>query len=245
MNKPNFKVFETVDNLLLSLADSFVEIGNEAIEDNGKFNVVLSGGSSPKKLYELLASPAYQNKLDWSKVNFFFGDERNVPANDSQNNALMARKAMFEPLLIPEANIFAIDTSLEPAKAAEAYMKTIEEQFLKKPIQFDLVLLGLGDDSHTASLFPYTTVLKEKEASVKSVFVEKLNTDRITLTAALINQAKRIVFLVYGEGKAAAVKTIFGEVRDTEKYPAQLIREDNQTSWFLDKDSASKITIEG
>src|SRR5690606_28827673 len=137
------------------------------------------------------------------------------------------------------------DTSLGPEKAAKAYMKTIEAQFTEKPIQFDIILLGLGDDSHTASLFPYTSVLKEKEASVKSVFVEKLDTDRITLTAALINQAKRIVFLVYGKGKAAAVETIFGEVRDTEKYPAQLIREDNQTSWFLDKDSASKIKIEG
>lgn len=241
MNKPNLKVFETIDNLLLSLADSFVEIGSEVIEENGKFNVVLSGGSSPKKLYELLASPAYRNKLDWSKVHFFFGDERNVPANDPQNNALMAKKALFEPLLVPEANVFAIDTSLSPEKAAEAYMKTIEAQFTEKPIHFDLILLGLGDDSHTASLFPYTTVLKEKEASVKSVFVEKLNTDRITLTAALINQAKRIAFLVYGKEKAAAVETIFGEVRDTEKYPAQLIREDSQTSWFLDKDSASKI----
>ncbi|TCK80672.1 6-phosphogluconolactonase [Albibacterium bauzanense] len=241
MNKPNLKVFETVDNLLFSLADSFVEIGNEAVEDNGHFNVVLSGGSSPKKLYELLASPAYRNKLDWSKVHFFFGDERNVPANDPQNNALMARKALFEPLLVPEAHIHAIDTSLAPDKAAEAYMETIKKQFTKKPIHFDLILLGLGDDSHTASLFPYTTVLKEKEASVKSVFVDKLNTDRITLTAALINQAKRIAFLVYGKDKAAAVETIFGEVRDTEKYPAQLIRQDNQTSWFLDKDSASKI----
>lgn len=241
MNKPNLKVFETVDNLLLSLADSFVEIGNEAVEENGYFNVVLSGGSSPKKLYELLASPAYRNKLDWSKVHFFFGDERNVPANDPQNNALMAKKALFEPLLVPEANVFAIDTSLDPEKAAAAYMKTIEAQFTKKPIHFDLILLGLGDDSHTASLFPYTTVLKEKEASVKSVFVEKLNTDRITLTAALINQAKRIIFLVYGKDKAAAVETIFGKVRDTEKYPAQLIRQDSQTSWFLDKESASKV----
>src|SRR5690554_2970832 len=167
MNKSNLKIFETVDNLLLSLADLFVEIGNEIIEENGKFNVVLSGGSSPKKLYELLASPAYMNKLDWSKVNFFFGDERNVPANDSQNNALMARKALFEPLLVPETNIFAIDTSLGPEKAAKAYMKTIEAQFTEKPIQFDIILLGLGDDSHTASLFPYTSVLKEKEASVK------------------------------------------------------------------------------
>lgn len=241
MNKPNLKVFETVDNLLLSLADSFVEIGNEAVEENGYFNVVLSGGSSPKKLYELLASPAYRNKLDWSKVHFFFGDERNVPANDPQNNALMAKKALFEPLLVPEANVFAIDTSLDPEKAAAAYMKTIEAQFTKEPIHFDLILLGLGDDSHTASLFPYTTVLKEKEASVKSVFVEKLNTDRITLTAALINQAKRIIFLVYGKDKAAAVETIFGKVRDTEKYPAQLIRQDSQTSWFLDKESASKV----
>jgi len=241
MDKPNLKVFETVDNLLFSLADSFVEIGNEAIEEHGRFNVVLSGGSSPKKLYELLASQAYRNKLDWSKVHFFFGDERNVPANDSQNNALMARKALFEPLMIPEANVFAINTSLSPEKAAEAYMETIREQFTEESVHFDLILLGLGDDSHTASLFPHTTVLKEKEASVKSVFVEKLNTDRITLTAALINQAKRIFFLVYGKEKAAAVETIFGKVRDAEKYPAQLIRQDSRTSWFLDKDSASKV----
>jgi len=241
MNKPNLKVFETVDNLLFSLADSFVEIGNEVIEDNGKYNVVLSGGNSPKKLYELLASPAYRNKLDWSKVYFFFGDERNVPADDPQNNALMAKQTLFAPLMIPDANVFAIDTSLEPEKAAQAYMETIESHFSTKPIRFDLVLLGLGDDSHTASLFPYTSVLKEKEVGVKSVFVEKLNTDRITLTAALINQAKRIIFLVYGKDKATAVETIFGEVQDIEKYPAQLIRQDNQTFWFLDKGSASKI----
>src|SRR5690606_7038261 len=166
MNKPNLKIFETVDNLLFSLADSFVEIGNELIEETGEFNVVLSGGNSPKKLYELLASAAYRNKLDWSKVNFFFGDERNVPADDPQNNALMAKKALFEPLLVSATNIFAIDTSLDPEKAAQAYWETIKSKFSKKPIHFDLVLLGLGDDSHTASLFPYTTVLKEKDASV-------------------------------------------------------------------------------
>jgi len=240
MNEPSLSVFEKVEDLLYSLTDYIVQIGNKAIVEKGEFTFVLSGGSSPKRLYKLLASSAYRNKLDWTKVYFFFGDERYVPANDPKNNALMAKEILFDPLQIPISNIFNINTSLSPEESAQHYQGVIESHFQGKPIQFDLILLGLGDNVHTASLFPYTSILTEKDPAVKAVFVKELNACRITFTAPLINRAHHVVFLVYGENKAEAVKHVFGEVHDFEKYPAQLIHLNHgSVHWFLDESASS------
>lgn len=238
-------IFKTIEELITAVADYFITIAQSSISSRGEFNVVLSGGSSPKSLYEMLASPDFKHQVEWNKVNFFFGDERYVPANDPENNALMVKKAMFDPLNISSSNIFTVDTSLSPEDAAKKYALTINDHFRHQQIQFDLILLGLGDNSHTASLFPYTSVLSDKSASVKAVFLETQNVYRITMTAPLINQARHIAFLVYGKAKADAVRHVLENELNEKKYPAQLIHpEKGDLQWFLDKAAASGLKKE-
>jgi len=235
-------IFKTPDDALVNLATTFVTLAHQAIGSEGKFSVALSGGSSPKKLYELLASDAYKNKVEWENVYFFFGDERNVPHDDKDSNYLMVKTALFDALQINSSNIFAVDTSLSPEAAAEKYTQTINDFFGDKPLNFDLVLLGLGDNSHTASLFPHTTILHDTTASVKSVFLEDQQIYRISFTALLINQAHHIAFLVYGDGKAIAVHHVLEDARDIENYPAQLIAPlHGDVTWFLDEAAAADL----
>jgi len=233
---------ETIPELIKAIAGHFISVGNKAIASRGEFNVVLSGGSSPKKLYKLLASPGYKDKMNWKKVNFFFGDERDVPANDPENNAYMVKRTLFDPLNISQSNIFPINTSLSPQEAAKSYTSTITAQLDKQELQFDLILLGLGDNAHTASLFPHTPVLTDKSTSVQAVFLEGQKVYRISMTAPLINQARNIAFLVYGEEKAKAVHHVLEDEFDPEKYPAQLIDPvKGELHWFLDEAAASLL----
>jgi 6-phosphogluconolactonase len=234
-------IFNNDNEVLTALAEHFINVGNEAIASKGKFSVALSGGSSPKKLYELLAD-SYADKLDWEKVYFFFGDERNVPQTHPDSNYLMAKKALFEPLEISTLNIFPVDTTLEPKEAAEKYEAEIEEFFDEVELSFDLVLLGLGDNSHTASLFPHTPVLHDRTPGVKEVFLQDQQVFRITLNAPLINEAQHIAFLVYGAGKAIAVHHVLEDDEDIEEYPAQLIEPIvGEIQWFLDTAAAANL----
>src|SRR5680860_1226415 len=146
-------ISKTIPELIKAIAAHFISVGNNAIATRGEFNVVLSGGNSPKKLYELLASPGYKEKINWKKVNFFFGDERVVPANDPENNACMVKRTLFDPLNISQSNIFPINTSLSPQEAAKSYTSTITAQLDSQELQFDLILLGLGDNAHTCLLY--------------------------------------------------------------------------------------------
>lgn len=235
-------IFKTEAEVLDGLAKYFVAIANEAIDKYGQFSVALSGGNSPKKLYGLLSSPVYKNMVQWSKVYFFFGDERYVPLTDVESNYGMAKKALFEPLQVNAANIFAVDTLLPPAIAAAQYAATLHSYFAGGNMKFDLILLGLGDNAHTASLFPFTTVLQDESVSVKAVFLTDVKKYRITFTAPLINQANNIAFLVYGQGKAAAVKNVIENEPDIENFPAQLIAPANGTlQWFMDEEAASSL----
>lgn len=234
-------ISSTETEVLKNLADFFIKAGNEAISDHGRFSVSLSGGSSPKKLYELLASAEYNAKLDWDKVDFFFGDERNVPQDDKDSNYLMSKKALFDPLNIPAVHVYPVNTSAGPEGAAEVYTTTINNYFKGNEAVFDLMLLGLGDNSHTASLFPHTTILNDRSASVKEVYLNDQQVYRISMTAKLINQSKHIAFLVYGEGKAIAVHHVLEDAQDIAEYPAQLIRKDSAVQWFLDTAAASLL----
>jgi 6-phosphogluconolactonase len=236
-----FNISPTEAGVLTSLADFFVLTGNGAIKKHGRFSVSLSGGSSPKRLYELLASPAYSTKLDWTKVDFFFGDERDVPHTNKDSNYLMVKTALFDPLKINHTQIYPVNTSSGPDGAAKEYSITILNYFEGKPMVFDLVLLGLGDNSHTASLFPHTEVLHNRTASIKEVYLHDQQVFRITMTAPLINQARKIAFLIYGEGKAIAVHHVLEDERNIEEYPAQLIRTDSDVHWFLDEAAAGKL----
>ncbi len=235
------RIFKNPETLLPALADFIVSRSKALIEQEGRFNLVLSGGSSPKRLYELLASTSYRNKIEWARVFFFFGDERYVPLDHKDSNFLMAKNTLFDSLKIPEDHVFPIDTSLPPAESAAAYEKQIRGHFTNT-CNFDLILLGLGDNSHTASLFPHTTVLHEKNALVKEIFVKEVNMYRITFTAPLINLAHAIAFLVYGESKAEAVHHILEDSPNVEEYPAQLIKPENgELHWYLDTAAAARI----
>ena len=235
-------IYPSVTTVLHGLADFCVAQAAAAIAARGRFSVALSGGSSPKKLYELLASEAYRNQVPWAEVYFFFGDERDVPATDPQSNFLMAKIALLDPLSIPPAHVFGVNTALPPAEAAQAYTEAIQDFFSSQAPRLDLVLLGLGDNSHTASLFPHTAVLHVATASAEEVFVEELQAHRITLTAPLINQAHAVAFLVYGADKSAAVQSVINGTRNVEEYPAQLIAPtEGELHWFLDEAAAAKL----
>lgn len=236
-------IHPTIEATLHDLADYVITKAREAIAARGRFAVALSGGSSPKKLYELLASPAYRGQLDWSKVYFFFGDERNVSRTDAQSNYLMARTALLAPLGIADDHVFAFETALAPAEAAAAYTQVINDFFSPRPVRFDLVLLGLGDNSHTASLFPHTEVLRATTAEVQAVFVPEVSMYRLTFTAPLINQARAVAFLVFGADKAAAVRRVRQGARNAEEFPAQLIAPSaGERQWFLDEAAAAELS---
>jgi len=230
------------DELLKALADFIVKQAKHAIKKHGRFSFVLSGGSSPKKLYALLASAPYRTQIEWDKVFFFFGDERYVPADHADSNYRMANEAMFIPLNIVAGQVFRMNTDLSPEEAALAYERDILAYFAEHPVRFDLNLLGLGDNSHTASLFPHTPVLHEKKSLVKEVYVDEVKMFRITLTAPAINCSHVIVFLVFGAGKAEAVHHILEDERNIEEYPAQLVQADGgEVHWFLDEGAAGRI----
>jgi len=229
-----------------ALADYFVARAGAAVAARGRFVVALSGGSSPRQLYELLASAEYRAQMAWERVYFFFGDERNVPADAPDSNYRMARLALLDPLGIAPNHVFAYDTRLAPAEAAAAYETQLRRFFGAEEdspsLIFDLILLGLGDNAHTASLFPHTPVLAETAAGVRAVFLPEQQVWRLTFTAPLINQARAVAFLVFGADKAAAVARVRGPVRDVQQYPAQLIAPaGGEAVWFLDEAAASGL----
>jgi 6-phosphogluconolactonase len=235
-------IYNDKDELLDDLAAYILKIGSQSIDERGSFNFVLTGGNSPKKLYESLAT-TFKEQLDWTKVYFFFGDERYVKSDDSNYNGLMAKESILAPLEIPADHIFYVNTNLPPKDAADDYMAAISSHFQGALPSFDLILLGMGDEAHTASLFPDTEILTAEEPTVQSVYVEKLSAYRVSFTAPLINLAKNIAFLVFGSSKAEAVKAVIEPVdKNPMLYPAQLIDPlAGDVTWFLDTEAAALL----
>lgn len=222
----------------------FVETCAAVIAEKGKCSVCLSGGSTPKRMFKLLSSDDWKNKVEWSKLFIFWGDERSVPQDSPDSNSGEAMRLLFDLVPIPKENIFAINGALDPAESAEVYQTTLETFFGDHEPAFDLCFLGMGDDGHTASLFPYTEVIYEDEYWVKDVFVEKLDTTRISLTAEIINQAARIVFLIGGENKATVLKEVLTGDFNPEKLPSQLIiRSGAGITFFLDEGAAGELDL--
>ena len=239
------QVFENTDNLNTQLADLFVEKATNAIKTKGKFTVALTRGSSPAELHRLLASDAYKNKINWNKVFVFWGDERWVPLNDEKSNAGAAIKDFLNHIPIPKENIFPMwKEGIEPQVYAKEYEAILEDHLELGDI-FDLIILGMGDDGHTASLFPnQEIILKEKEKKVAAYFLAPQDMYRITLTAPLINKAKQIVFIVFGEKKSNALYEVLQGERNSNLYPSQLINEDDgNVTWMVDKAAASKLSL--
>lgn len=234
------KIFNTKEEITTQAADLFVTAAHNAIEKRGQFVVALTGGSSPIALYKLLATPAYQEKIDWEKVFVFWGDERWVPLDDALSNAKMANDTLLSHVNIPKNNIFPM---YKEGVSADAYAVEYEESIKSitgEDGQFDLILLGMGDDGHTASLFPGQAVLQEQDKWVAAYYLEPQTMFRITLTAPIINKAKQIVIITFGENKAQALNEVLHGAYNPEKYPTQLIKPLNGELLFLtDKDATS------
>ncbi|MFZ0939434.1 MAG: 6-phosphogluconolactonase [Candidatus Sulfotelmatobacter sp.] len=237
----------TPQELFQAAAEEVLQSAREAITGRGRFTIALSGGSTPRNLYTLIAANA-STSLPWDKVFFFWGDERHVPPTDAESNYRMANEALLSKVPVPPANIFAIPTENPDASAvAEAYEKTLRKFFALQPGEFprfDLILLGMGPDGHCASLFPETGALKEKSRLVVANWVEKLHTNRITLTLPVLNAARRVAFLVSGSDKAAVLHEVLEGNAPGEKYPSKLVRpSDGKLIWFVDRGAASQLSI--
>lgn len=238
MTTPKVRVHEDIRELAGAAARLFVEEAKEAIGESGRFAVALAGGSTPKATYETLASEyGSSNDLDWSKVHVFFGDERTVGPDHEDSNYRMAWEALLS--LVPVGSIHRMRGELAPSEAASLYEEELTA-FFGGPPRLDLVMLGIGDDGHTASLFPRTTALDVNDRWVVENPVEKLGTTRLTLTAPAINAAKRVVFLVAGEGKAEALQEILEGDADLQDYPAKLVQPADGPVWMVDR-AASRL----
>ncbi len=238
----NLEVYENKKALAEAAARDFVERARASIEESGRFAVALAGGSTPKAIYELFATEEYVTALDWNKIHIFFGDERSVPPDDDDSNYRMADEALLSH--VPVGSVHRMKGELLPDEAAMEYEEELREFFgtLGGPPEFDLIQLGLGDDGHTASLFPNTPALGVTDRWVAQNPVPKLETVRITLTLPLINAAKAVSFLVAGEGKAEAVKEILEGDADPQDYPAKLVQPAGDLTWMLDREAAGLLS---
>jgi 6-phosphogluconolactonase len=236
----------TPQELFAAAAEEVVHTANEAIAARGQFTIALSGGSTPKNLYNLLATNA-RTALPWDRMYFFFGDERHVPPTDPDSNYRMADEAMLSKVPVPAGNVFRFAAeNADAAEVASEYEKTLRKFFQLQPDgvpRFDLILLGMGPDGHTASLFPGTAGLQEKSRLVIANWVEKLKTSRLSFTFPVLNAARCVTFLVSGTDKAAVLKTVLEENVPGEQYPAKLVHPtDGKLIWLLDVAAASALT---
>lgn len=240
---PGVWIFEDAAEVARAAANRFIELGREALAERGRFVVALSGGSTPKRAFQLLASDDYKSLLDWTQAHIFFGDERSVPPDDDESNYRMANEALLARVGLPAQNIHRINGVGDVVANALLYEDEARTFFNDAAWpRFDLVMLGMGEDGHTASLFPGTQVLAEREAWVAGVWVEKLGAYRITLTAPAINHAAHIIFMVTGENKAARLREILKGEQLSEPLPAQLIKPlDGSLEWLVDKAAASAL----
>ncbi len=225
-------------------AEMFVAAANAAIERNGRFVAVLAGGSTPRRTYALLANADYAERVPWESVWIVFGDERDVSADSPDSNARMAREALLDHVPIPEEQILTMQgDSDQPARAAWFYEEKLRELYPDAGWpEFDLVLLGLGEDGHTASLFPGTDAVDEQDKWVVANYLPEAGRWRITLTLPAINHAALILFLVTGAGKAAAVARVFGELPHEGVLPAERIQPvTGDLEVFLDHAAAARL----
>jgi 6-phosphogluconolactonase len=238
----------TPQDLFQAAAEEFIRAATESIAKRGRFTVALSGGSTPKNMYALIAANA-STTLPWAQMFFFWGDERHVPPDDPESNYRMAYEALLSKVPVPAENIFRVPTENPDATVAAAtYDQTLRKFFEVAQGEFprfDLILLGLGPDGHTASLFPETAALQEKSQLVVANWVEKFKTNRITFTLPVLNAARCVAFLVSGIDKAAVLREVLESDASGEKYPSKLVRpSDGKLIWFVDRAAASELPAE-
>jgi 6-phosphogluconolactonase len=239
------RVFKDLEGVSQAAARIFADIADQATASRGRFSVALSGGQTPRRLYEILSTLPLRDQIHWETTHIFWGDERCVLANDPRCNAWMARQVLLNRVPIPADNIHPIQGDLPPEQAAVQYESALRKYFGNQSPVFDLVLLGMGDNAHTASLFPHTPVLDEKERWVSNVHVPGQDMDRVTMTAPLINQADQVVFMVSGMEKAHALQSVLEGIYQPHDFPAQLIRPNGgHPIWLVDRPASHKLSVE-
>jgi 6-phosphogluconolactonase len=236
------RVSEDPEELSRAAAKELAGIAQAALESRGRFDLALAGGHTPKRLYEILAAE-YRERIDWKRTHLFWGDERYVGADDPLSNYRMARESLIEPLALPTENVHPMPTSFaEPDDAARAYEKLLHEHFGSEDPRFDLVLLGIGSEGHTASLFPGAPALNEKQRWVLAVRVAAKPPLRLTLTLPAINAARQVFFLVSGADKKAIVAKLLSLGADgSAEYPASLVHAQEKVTLFLDRAAQPRV----
>jgi 6-phosphogluconolactonase len=224
-----------------ALADYFVAAGERAIAERGRFTVALSGGNTPRAAYELLAADPLRANVSWSDVFIYFGDERCVPPDDERSNYRMAREAFLDAVPIPNANVARMQGEIDPGLAANEYASILRAELGGSP-RFDLVMLGLGEDGHTASLLPGIAQEPEDDSLVEAAFAQSQAMWRVSITPKVINAARRVVFAVDGAQKARALAAVYDGARDPLTYPAQLVQpRSGELTWLVDEAAANLL----
>ena len=237
------KIFKDKNSLSIGAAELFSQCAGKAIRKRGTFLVALSGGGTPRGMYETLASPLYRDRVDWEHTEVFWGDERCVSICDERSNCGMAFQYLLGRIPIPRENIHPILCEENPSRGAKEYEKFLRAFFKGQRPRFDLILLGLGENGHTASLFPGTGILHEMNNLVGCLHVKKEKYRRVSLTAPAINQAAVVAFMVTGASKASVLRDVLEGPFDPDRLPAQMIKPvDGELLWLIDRDAASLLT---
>jgi 6-phosphogluconolactonase len=240
---PEVRIFQNLEFLSYAAAQLFFDQAEQSIKDRGRFLVALTGGSTPERLFQLLAEDK-SGKIDWNKTHTFWGDERCVPPDDPESNYRMARELLLRHVNIPDANIHRIQGELGPVEASEEYVRVLE-QFASPPSQwprFDLVLLGMGEDGHTASLFPGSPVEALGPTEAVTAHYQDRPAERVTLTPPVFNTARLVLFMLVGGNKALTLSKVLSDAHQPQLYPAQRIEpKDGKLIWLVDQAAASKL----
>jgi 6-phosphogluconolactonase len=228
-----------------ALAGRFVALAGTALGERGRFNVALAGGSTPKAAYALLAAAPLRDALDWSRVRFFFGDERCVPPQDDQSNYKMAKLSLLDALGIPSGSVFRMRGEDEPAAAARAYAEVLAAELAPDgdgTPALDLVMLGMGPDGHTASLFPGADPFTDDDRLVRAPYVAKFSAYRLTVTPRVLNAGRDVIVATAGEAKADALRAVLGATPDPSAYPIAVLRpKSGRLTWLVDEAAAAKL----
>jgi 6-phosphogluconolactonase len=239
----NVKVFAGPSDLALAVAEEFLQLTATAIADQGRFVVALAGGSTPRAAYTLLASEPYASRVDWPRVLFLWGDERCVPPDHSESNYRMAREAFLDHVPVPGQNVYRVLGEMEPVQAADTYEDTLRALFGGPIPRIDLVMLGMGTDGHTASLFPGTAAIHETKRWVMAHHVEKLDAWRVTLTPVVLNGASNVLFVVSGGDKAKRLREVLEGPLQPDVLPAQIVEPSaGRLVWMVDEAGAAELS---
>ena len=235
----NVAIYNSLEELSLAAADRIYNQSQLSIKETGRFAIALSGGKTPAALFTILAKSPFSDKLDWKNIFVFWSDERFVPLDHEDNNSYMAKKLFLNQVPIPAENIFTPQVQMPPAAAALQYEQMLKAFFKVGLPAFDIILLGMGEDGHTASLFPGTNIKKNHSTLVEAIIKNNDAVKRLTFTPQLINNAKRILVLVSGKNKASVLSKVLNK-KVKNQYPIQMLEPKN-VQWFIDKEAASSL----